>query len=122
MRRGIPPGARAPGPGRTVAYADGNRRVRRHEAPPRAGPSLLWEDGPMAGGEGAGGAPPGAPAPADAALLRDASVVLVRPVVAEDEESLHAFYGRVSPQSAFLRFFGGGKRAFDADIARMVRP
>ncbi|WP_052728115.1 GNAT family N-acetyltransferase [Corynebacterium argentoratense] len=53
-------------------------------------------------------------------VLYDGSVAVVRPVHPDDVDALKAFYGRVSPESKYLRFFGAHPELEDSDIDAWV--
>jgi len=51
-------------------------------------------------------------------VLRDGSTLHVRPVRPEDEPALRAFFGSLSEDSRWFRFFGGSGQSFLTDAAR----
>jgi len=55
------------------------------------------------------------------ALTMDGRIVRVRPVRPDDGAAIQDLYERSSPESRYLRFFGGGA-ATDAEVDRLVRP
>ncbi|WP_103943373.1 bifunctional acetate--CoA ligase family protein/GNAT family N-acetyltransferase [Thermomonospora echinospora] len=54
------------------------------------------------------------------ALLRDGSMVHIRPLARSDRTALHGLVDRLSDQSAYLRFFTGGLRTPHAYIDRLT--
>ncbi|GAA4147325.1 GNAT family N-acetyltransferase [Actinomadura keratinilytica] len=54
------------------------------------------------------------------ALLRDGSMVHIRPLAPTDRAALHALVDRLSEQSAYLRFFTGGRRTPHAYVDRLT--
>ncbi|WP_344949046.1 GNAT family N-acetyltransferase [Actinomadura miaoliensis] len=56
----------------------------------------------------------------DYALLRDGSMVHIRPLAPSDRAALHGLVDRLSEQSAYLRFFTGGHRTPHAYIDRLT--
>lgn len=62
------------------------------------------------------------PTPAPIAeLLRDSELITIREAVPSDVEAVRALYGRTSPRSLYLRYFGGGTN-LDRAVGRLVRP
>ena len=55
------------------------------------------------------------------ALTMEGRIVRVRPVRPDDGAAIRDLYDRASPESRYLRFFGGGA-ATDAEVDRLVRP
>ncbi len=72
-----------------------------------------WSDGE--------GDPPGYPREWEAdVLLSDGGVAHLRPIRPSDADRLVAFYGRVSPESKYLRFFAPYPRLSDRDVKRFT--
>ena len=75
--------------------------------------SQAWSDGE--------GDPPGYPREWEAdVLLSDGGVAHLRPIRPSDADRLVAFYGRVSPESKYLRFFAPYPRLSDRDVKRFT--
>ncbi len=54
-------------------------------------------------------------------LLRDGHTAHIRPIRADDGELLVEFYGRVSDQSKYFRFFTAMPKLSDRDVQRFVQ-
>ncbi|MDT7729702.1 MAG: hypothetical protein QOI21_6278 [Actinomycetota bacterium] len=66
--------------------------------------------------------PPGYPAEYEAdVVLRDGATAHLRPITPEDAELLVSFYGRVSEQSKYYRFFAPYPQLSDRDVARFTQ-
>lgn len=65
--------------------------------------------------------PPGYPAEWEAdVVLTDGGVARLRPIMPSDAEKLVQFYGRVSPESKYLRFFAPYPRLSPRDVKRFT--
>jgi acyl-CoA synthetase (NDP forming)/GNAT superfamily N-acetyltransferase len=86
-------------------------------APPLGTPGVSGTPGPAAPGD------PGRAYPqhweADV-LLRDGGTARIRPITAEDADRLVEFYGEVSDESKYFRFFAPYPRLSDRDIKRFT--
>jgi acyl-CoA synthetase (NDP forming)/GNAT superfamily N-acetyltransferase len=56
------------------------------------------------------------------ALLTDAGIVRLRSVRQEDVPALRDMYGRVSPDTLYLRFFTASRTVADEEVSRLTRP
>lgn len=66
--------------------------------------------------------PPGYPREYEAdVVLRDGATAHIRPIVPDDAGLLVAFYGRVSEESKYFRFFAPYPRLSDRDVARFTQ-
>ena len=65
--------------------------------------------------------PPGYPQEWEAdVLLTDGGVAHLRPIRPSDADRLVAFYGRISPESKYMRFFAPYPRLSDRDVKRFT--